>query len=48
MRRSAAPFSASNMPRDRKAATRAVLEGVTFALKDCQEALAATGTSLTA
>ncbi len=31
---------------DRQAATRAVLEGVTFALKDCQEALAATGTSL--
>lgn len=31
---------------DRQAATRAVLEGVTFALKDCQEALAATGTKL--
>lgn len=31
---------------DRQAATRAVLEGVTFALKDCQDALAATGTQL--
>jgi xylulokinase len=31
---------------DLQAATRAVLEGVTFALKDCQEALAATGTTL--
>ena len=31
---------------DRQAATRAVLEGVTFALKDCQVALAATGTRL--
>ncbi|CAN0605948.1 unnamed protein product, partial [Ectocarpus sp. 12 AP-2014] len=31
---------------DRHAATRAVLEGVTFALKDCQQALAATGTTL--
>lgn len=31
---------------DRQAGTRAVLEGVTFALKDCQQALAATGTSL--
>eukprot|EP00752_Nemacystus_decipiens_P019053 g17109.t1 len=31
---------------DRRAGTRAVLEGVTFALKDCQEALAATGTRL--
>lgn len=31
---------------DRQAATRAVLEGVTFALKDCQQALAATGTQL--
>ncbi|MFK7793038.1 MAG: xylulokinase [Devosiaceae bacterium] len=31
---------------DSKAATRAVLEGVTFALKDCQMALAATGTTL--
>ncbi|MDF1873191.1 xylulokinase [Vannielia sp.] len=29
---------------DRAAATRAVLEGVTFALRDCHEALAATGT----
>ena len=31
---------------DRDAATRAVLEGVVFALKDCQDALAATGTKL--
>ncbi|MEM1430778.1 MAG: xylulokinase [Pseudomonadota bacterium] len=31
---------------DRAAATRAVLEGVTFALRDCQEALAATGTRI--
>lgn len=31
---------------DRQAGTRAVLEGVTFALKDCQQALAATGTQL--
>lgn len=31
---------------DRQAGTRAVLEGVTFALKDCQQALAATGTTL--
>lgn len=31
---------------DRDAATRAVLEGVVFALKDCQDALAATGTQL--
>ena len=30
---------------DRAAATRAVLEGVTFALRDCRDALAATGTS---
>lgn len=30
---------------DRAALTRAVLEGVTFALADCREALAATGTS---
>jgi xylulokinase len=29
---------------DRAAATRAVLEGVTFALRDCRDALAATGT----
>jgi xylulokinase len=29
---------------DRHAATRAVLEGVTFALRDCRDALAATGT----
>ena len=32
---------------DRNAATRAVLEGVTFAIRDCREALAATGTELT-
>ncbi|WP_296477827.1 xylulokinase [Roseinatronobacter sp.] len=31
---------------DRAAATRAVMEGVVFALKDCQQALAATGTQL--
>ncbi len=31
---------------DRAAATRAVLEGVTFALRDCRDALAATGTRL--
>ncbi len=31
---------------DRQAVTRAVLEGVVFALKDCQQALAATGTRL--
>ena len=31
---------------DRNAATRAVLEGVTFALRDCRDALAATGTRI--
>jgi len=31
---------------DRRAGTRAVLEGVTFALRDCRDALAATGTRL--
>lgn len=31
---------------DRAAATRAVLEGVTFALRDCRDALAATGTRI--
>lgn len=31
---------------DRSAATRAVLEGVTFAIADCRDALAATGTKL--
>jgi xylulokinase len=31
---------------DRQAATRAVLEGVTFAIRDCRDALAATGTRL--
>lgn len=31
---------------DRDAATRAVLEGVTFALRDCRDALAATGTRI--
>src|SRR5690606_38515958 len=31
---------------DRAAATRAVLEGVTFAIRDCRDALAATGTEL--
>lgn len=32
---------------DRDAATRAVLEGVTFAIRDCRDALAATGTRIT-
>jgi xylulokinase len=32
---------------DRSAATRAVLEGVTFAIRDCRDALAATGTEIT-
>lgn len=32
---------------DTAAGTRAVLEGVTFALRDCRDALAATGTTLT-
>ncbi len=32
---------------DREAATRAVLEGVTFAIRDCRDALAATGTRIT-
>jgi xylulokinase len=31
---------------DRAAGTRAVLEGVTFAIRDCRDALAATGTTL--
>ena len=31
---------------DRQAATRAVLEGVTYAVRDCRDALAATGTKL--
>ncbi len=31
---------------DRPAATRAVLEGVTFAIRDCRDALAATGTEI--
>jgi xylulokinase len=31
---------------DRPAGTRAVLEGVTFAIRDCRDALAATGTQL--
>ena len=31
---------------DRQAATRAVLEGVTFAIRDCHDALAATGTRI--
>ena len=33
---------------DRAAAVRAVLEGVAFALRDCRDALAATGTRLEA
>ncbi len=32
---------------DTQAATRAVLEGVTFALRDCRDALASTGTAIT-
>ena len=32
---------------DRAAATRAVLEGVAFAIRDCRDALAATGTEIT-
>jgi len=32
---------------DSKAATRAVIEGVSFALRDCQSALTATGTKIT-
>ena len=32
---------------DRAAGTRAVLEGVTYAIRDCRDALAATGTKLT-
>ncbi|WP_416883550.1 xylulokinase [Marivita sp.] len=32
---------------DTAAATRAVLEGVTFAIRDCRDALAATGTEIT-
>ncbi|RVV97013.1 xylulokinase [Mesobaculum littorinae] len=32
---------------DRAAATRAVLEGVAFAFRDCRDALAATGTTIT-
>ena len=31
---------------DRDAATRAVLEGVTYAIRDCRDALAATGTTI--
>ncbi len=31
---------------DRQAGTRAVLEGVTFAIRDCRDALAATGTQI--
>ncbi len=31
---------------DRMAATRAVLDGVTFAIRDCRDALAATGTTM--
>jgi xylulokinase len=32
---------------DRAAATRAVLEGIAFAIRDCRDALAATGTQIT-
>lgn len=40
-------FVALDHATDRAAATRAVLEGVTFALRDCRDALAATGTQIT-
>ncbi len=39
-------FTGLDHATDRTAATRAVLEGVTFALRDCRDALAATGTRL--
>ena len=41
-----AAFAGLEHPTDRAAATRAVLEGVTFALRDCRDALAATGTRI--
>ncbi len=39
-------FIALEHATDRTAATRAVLEGVTFAIRDCRDALAATGTRI--
>ncbi len=39
-------FTGLDHATDRAAATRAVLEGVTFAIRDCRDALAATGTRL--
>lgn len=39
-------FSGLEHATDRAAITRAVLEGVTFALRDCRDALAATGTNI--
>ncbi|MDU8942018.1 xylulokinase [Ovoidimarina sediminis] len=39
-------FSGLEHATDRQAVTRAVLEGVTFALRDCRDALAATGTRI--
>ena len=43
---SAAPSPGLEHATDRAAGTRAVLEGVTFAIRDCRDALAATGTRL--
>ena len=39
-------FAGLDHATDRAAGTRAVLEGVTFAIRDCRDALAATGTRL--
>ncbi len=39
-------FTGLDHATDRAAGTRAVLEGVTFAIRDCRDALAATGTRL--
>lgn len=39
-------FTGLDHATDRPAATRAVLEGVTFAIRDCRDALAATGTRI--
>lgn len=39
-------FTGLDIAHERRDMTRAVLEGVSFALRDCQAALAATGTSL--
>jgi xylulokinase len=40
-------FAGLDHATDRQAATRAVLEGVAFAIRDCRDALAATGTRIT-